>query len=317
MRQIGRLPNQADANRFAAFLITQGITAHAEPENGDWALWVRDEDQTQQAKEELVTFVERPNDARYDGAERAAQALLVDERRKREAAKKNIQTPSERWKSGVVRRIPLTRALVTISVVATILGSTRLLGTDSSLARTIDDELHFVKVADYAESNDPLVNVKQGEVWRLVTPIFVHADPLKDLGILHILFNMYWLVHFGGMIEQRRGPIRLAMIVLIVAIVSNVAQATFPSSWGGAVLFGGMSGVLYGTFGYVWMKSWYDPSSGMWIDPTTIFLLVAWLFVCMTPAIAHVANVAHVAGLISGFALGLLPPLKRSGSKAT
>ena len=49
MRQVGSLPDQRDAERFAAYLVTQGIEAHAEQDSRDWAVWVRDEDQLDQA----------------------------------------------------------------------------------------------------------------------------------------------------------------------------------------------------------------------------------------------------------------------------
>src|SRR5207248_3001805 len=54
MRQAGTLTNQRDAKRFAAWLVTQRIEAHAEEQNGEWAIWVRDEDQLKQAREALA-----------------------------------------------------------------------------------------------------------------------------------------------------------------------------------------------------------------------------------------------------------------------
>ena len=43
MRQVGSLSSEADAHRFAAYLVTQGVEAHAEEDGDAWAIWVRDE----------------------------------------------------------------------------------------------------------------------------------------------------------------------------------------------------------------------------------------------------------------------------------
>ncbi len=51
MRQVGSLPDQREAERFAAYLVTQGIDAHAEQDTHDWAVWVRDEDRLDQARQ--------------------------------------------------------------------------------------------------------------------------------------------------------------------------------------------------------------------------------------------------------------------------
>ncbi len=42
--------------------------------------------------------------------------------------------------------------------------------------------------------------------------------------LLHIFFNMWCLNSFGTMIEVRRGTLRLAGLVLIAAVVSNLGQ---------------------------------------------------------------------------------------------
>ena len=68
------------------------------------------------------------------------------------------------------------------------------------------------------ESDNGFDPILHGEVWRLVTPIFMHGN------ILHIFFNMWWLSAFGTMIEVRRGTLRLAGLVLIAAIISNIGQ---------------------------------------------------------------------------------------------
>ena len=67
-----------------------------------------------------------------------------------------------------------------------------------------------------------------------------------------------------------------------------------------------MSGVIYGLFGYAWMRGRFDPSSGMQLNPQTVFILMAWLVICLV-GIMPIANVAHVSGLLVGMAIGYAP----------
>ena len=78
-----------------------------------------------------------------------------------------------------------------------------------------------------------------------------------------------------------------------------------------------MSGVVYGLFGYVWMKARFQPELGLAISPNTILFMMLWFFLCMTPWIhslfgSGVANVAHASGLIAGMLIGYAPVLWRS-----
>ena len=83
--------------------------------------------------------------------------------------------------------------------------------------------------------------LKAGQIWRLISPIFIHYSPL------HLLFNLFWIYDLGLMIETRRGTWRLLAIVLICALASNFGEFFWeiPALPG----FGGMSGVVYGLFG--------------------------------------------------------------------
>jgi GlpG protein len=70
--------------------------------------------------------------------------------------------------------------------------------------------------------------------------MFLHFSPL------HLLFNMMWLKDLGGVIEVRRGRWRYLGLVLLIAGISNLAQGIVSGPF-----FGGMSGVVFGLFGYI------------------------------------------------------------------
>ena len=39
-----------------------------------------------------------------------------------------------------------------------------------------------------------------------------------------------------------------------------------------------MSGVVFGLFGYIWMKSRFEASSGYFMHPQTVVLMLLWLY---------------------------------------
>ena len=114
-------------------------------------------------------------------------------------------------------------------------------------------------------------------------------------GLLHILFNLYWLFHLGGMIEHNLGSRRLGLLVLASGVAGNVAQYLMQGPF-----FGGMSGVVYGLFGYVWIRSRFDSSSGLMLHPSTVTVMLVWFALCWTGFLGPIANWAHTGGLAAG-----------------
>jgi GlpG protein len=141
-----------------------------------------------------------------------------------------------------------------------------------------------------------LPEIRNGQVWRLITPIFIHFGPL------HLLFNMLWLLDLGTMIERRKSSRLLLALVVVIAATSNFAQYIF----GKAPNFGGMSGVVYGLIGYIWMKGRFDAASGLYLHQSTVTMAMVWFFLCLANIIPNVANTAHAAGLGVGVAWGFL-----------
>ena len=141
--------------------------------------------------------------------------------------------------------------------------------------------------------------IREGEIWRVFTPMLLH------FGALHLMFNMFWLYDLGGQIERAKGALFFIVLVLLASGLSNIAQALTSSPYS----FGGMSGVVYALFGYLWMKQRFQPLEGMGLAPNTVFWMLFWLFLCMTGQVGPVANAAHVGGLLVGMAMGVAPYL--------
>ncbi|MFW6170938.1 MAG: rhomboid family intramembrane serine protease [Planctomycetota bacterium] len=313
MRRIGSMPQERDARRFAAYLVTRGIDSHAEEDADCWAIWVRDEKRIDQARGELDAFVANPNDARYEGAEQKAESIRREAAQQRQEAQKNVIEMRGQWKMTTAQHGPLTATLIGLSILVTLLGgfgaALKVRGSNQKgVGGTVNRQLAFVDPEAYrAGRASPLGSLLKGEFWRAITPIFIHLSPI------HLAFNMIMFFQFGRLVETLRGTAWFALMVLVIALISNVAQAaapdTLPPALRGGPLFGGMSGVVYGLFGYAWMKSIFDPKPQLYVSQVTVLILMGWLFLCMTPAIGNVANVAHLVGLVVGGAFGYLPTL--------
>lgn len=156
-----------------------------------------------------------------------------------------------------------------------------------------------------ARLHDPLADIKRGQVWRLVTPMFPHFGPM------HIIFNMMWLWQFGVVLEMRFRSRRFLGLVLAVAALSCLAEGL----WTGHTNFGGMSGVNYGLFGFLLLRGKLHPSPEFVMNQQTIGLMLVWLVVCYTGIIGPVANTAHLVGFLAGGAIGAVNALQAGGWK--
>ncbi len=337
MRQLATLPNADAAQTLADYLQTLRIDTRLERLPDGWMVWVLDEDRLPQARKERDAFTQNPSDPRFAVARRDAEALRR-RLRKEEEEQAVAPAPPRSEPLGPARVGPWTRGLIGVCVLVFVLdagyvfvqnrsqGPLTALGLALHLApdaktppSPIEQALAFSSYEMKLSANGKEVilpwprQILAGQVWRLVTPIFLHFGPF------HLLFNMVFLHLLGGMIEERRGPWRYLLLGLVCAVLSNAAQYGLSAiAWeNGRValqmpaLFGGMSGVLYGLFGYVWMKGRYEPALGLALSPRLVFWMIAWLFLCMTGVFGPIANIAHVTGLIVGVVIGAAPHLWR------
>lgn len=151
--------------------------------------------------------------------------------------------------------------------------------------------------------------ITQGQVWRIVTPAFLHAN------LFHILFNLLWFVFLGKQIEQRIGFWRYSFFILLVAALSNTAQYLMSGP-----NFLGLSGVVMGMAGYIWMRQTRAAWEGYTIQKPTLYFLGFYVLVLVAlqtvslimemngyKGIApNIANTAHIVGACVGMALGRL-----------
>jgi len=292
MRMIGQLENEASARLFSDFLYAQGIDNQTEPErSGVWALWIHAEEQMDAAKALLNEYRENPRDPKYQHASRVAEEKWKQEQKANAAAEKRFHDRSKLFSlvgSGVGF---LTGVLIAISVATALFSS---FGHNTKPIFWLYFSVYDVEGGFIARLGG-MPEIRHGEVWRLFTPMFVH------FGLPHLLFNMLWLLDLGTMIERRQGARILLALVLIIAALSNFGQYL----WQGPS-FGGMSGVVYGLIGYIWLRGKFDPAAGLFLHSTTVTMAVIWFVLCLAGVIPHVANAAHSVGFGVGIAWGFI-----------
>jgi GlpG protein len=294
MREVGSIDNELDANTFRDFLYNRGIESELETNSlKQWVVWVQDENRLAEAESLLAAFRADPGAADFVRGAEGADKRRADEEKELEAFARKQKTRDDVFGSMAIGSGTLvTLILIAASIIATLLTSGERgawLQQKLSIAELFNGPLG--QGTYYAN----LLEVSRGEVWRLVTPIFVH------FGIIHILFNMMWLLDLGRMIEVRRSSWFLLLFVLVVAVASNTAQffMSGPS-------FGGMSGVVYALLGYVWMQSRFNPWSGYVLHSMTVQMMLIWFVLCLTGLVGHIANTTHAVGLVVGVAWGYI-----------
>ena len=295
MRLIGQLQSESSASTFSDYLYVQGIANEVEAEKDGWAVWIHSEDEWPKAKEMLAAFLGNPADPKYRQEAGRARELRTAAEAKVEEIEKRLFDRTKVFRSSMPHGVgPLTAILIGLCLTVQLL---RLAGYEEQILR----ELYMTAVqfdGNYYRWINGLPEIRQGEFWRLFTPVMAHGD------WLHLLLNMMWLLDLGSMIEGRKGTGMLGLMVVVLAVVSNLGQFFLKGP-----LFCGMSGVVFGLMGYVWMKGRYDPSAGLFLHQHTVVMMIGWFLLCLFEVIPGIANGAHAAGLAIGVAWGYLSSL--------
>ena len=331
MRLIGNLDDLQETRRFVGFLQTKRVQCRFELEeddqpDGPWELWIQDEEGVAPARRWYAEFQSNPNDPQFDVTLVEIPKVTRDPTGQRTTLHSARQSAGQGKPTGRQAvplgshfegkfrqaRFPVTIALIVISIVASLLthfGHPKNSGVYGklSLSENVYQTMTFVTRDAYSLSyEDPFVLIRKGQIWRWITPMFLHGDEK------HLAFNMLWLFFLGSAIERSNGSFFFLTLTLFTQIGGALLQVLIPdAAWIPETLHGspfmiGASGAVYGLFGFLWIRPYFDPHYPVYLVPLSIVLMIGWLFACMTPMVENVANGAHLGGLLSGMLIGAL-----------
>lgn len=346
MRQIGKLSSRNSAEILSDYLLTQGIATKIEPvasgsEGADqWILWGLNEDQIDQSRAVLSEFEKDPDNTKYREAQSGAKTLRKQVQAEKTRRERQMFDANRLWSAPRLRDIPVVAGCILLSVglsLATNFGHGKPQIKDAFYYRPqtmqdfgielsdqdlsdvdfnatkgsfpddnpglsrIRELMAFIQKAPQHRPDIPEEAILKGQVWRLVTPIFLH------FGGTHLLFNMIMLYNLGGVLEVRRGSWTILAMILTIAVFSNCAQAHYDPA-----LFGGMSGVVYGLFVYLWLGGVGAPGTAVGVSRQQVVMMAFWMFLGFNTRAMHMANMAHLGGALTGGALVLVRKLART-----
>jgi rhomboid protease GluP len=151
------------------------------------------------------------------------------------------------------------------------------------------------------------LHIDQGEIWRLVTPIFIH------IGLLHLLFNSYALWMVGAQVEKLYGSARFVFLYVVTGVAGVLASYWYHP----ATISAGASGAIFGLFGVLLIFGYkyrsvipphFQQAVGRGVLPVILINLVIGF------TIPQIDNSAHIGGLITGALLALVVPFERPGT---
>jgi len=165
--------------------------------------------------------------------------------------------------------------------------------------------MFLLSILDYTKIIDLFanyyVNVKKGEIYRLITYSFVHAN------FLHLFFNMYALYYIGPQVEKYYGKMNYLIIYLGSALIGGLFTTVLTSSvsvGASSSIFGLFSSMLY--FGYKY-RNVLDNFLRSGIIPVLILNLILGFMIPGIDVYGHIGGL--IGGIVLSYTLGL--PNKR------
>ena len=290
MRMLTTVAEQAEAKILGDALYSDGVvTTIKETRNGAFAVWVHDEERMEQARAFLDGF--DPNASHFSNMARKARAQRRQEAKADEELKGRTEKIRKQIEAKQNMRIGTVTAGLMIICVAVFLFTD--MGKDMAVVRLFTfTPLEPVR-GGYVFGN--VSAIWHGQPWRLVTPMFLH------FGFMHIFFNLWWLKDLGTAIERVFSSRYLLLFVLVTAVFSHILEYAVS----GPTTFGGMSGVVYGLFAFIWIRGRLDPSFPYRMPQQLVTFMLIWLGLGFTGWVGPIANWVHTGGLLVGALWGV------------
>lgn len=135
--------------------------------------------------------------------------------------------------------------------------------------------------------------------WILLTHMFLHSPNSMN----HIFFNMFGLLMFGPILEQRIGAKRFLLIYLVSGLLAGLLSSFFyRSALGASAALMGILGVLIILMPQLRLLFFFVIPMPLWVAGIIWTALDAFGIFFPT----GVGNIAHLAGLGCGLIYGLI-----------
>lgn len=145
--------------------------------------------------------------------------------------------------------------------------------------------------------------VAEGQLWRLITPMFLHLpfNPGNTFSLLHIGFNSYVLYSYGPNVEQAFGTVRFVAMYLVAGFVASAASYTLGACDTPSL---GASGAIFGVVGILIVYLYRRRTSALFAGYLRSMMIFVALNLVIGFTIAGIDNYAHMGGLVGGVLLG-------------
>lgn len=149
-----------------------------------------------------------------------------------------------------------------------------------------------------------VLDLAQGEYYRLITSMFLHADAH------HLVNNMLLTFGIGYMIEKEIGHVRFGIYYMAAGVCGNILSAYIEVLTGDYISSIGASGGVFGLDGVLLALVLFSGKRISTVTlPRLLFMIGYSLYNGFTAD--NINNAAHVGGLVAGFVMASLLCLMR------